>query len=205
MRMEAGIIIWLLKLMKKIYYIGLLIITAVAIGGIVIWRRGSHNNEKSVDLESKIKGMMTLTSPAFPEGLMIPAKYTCDGDNMSPPLKFSGVAPAAKSLALIVDDPDAPLGTWVHWLVWNIDPKTQSLEDGQIPIGAILGKTSFGKSGYGGPCPPLGAHRYQFKLYALDTVLDLTHGADKSELEAAIKGHIIENASLTGRYNRGKN
>ncbi|MBI4215452.1 MAG: YbhB/YbcL family Raf kinase inhibitor-like protein [Parcubacteria group bacterium] len=145
---------------------------------------------------------MQLSSPAFQHNQYIPSLYTCDGKNMNPPLQISGVPASAKSLALIVDDPDAPRGDWVHWTVWNIDPKTQTIAGNSVPPGAIEGQTDFGKPGYGGPCPPSGIHRYQFKLSALDTLLNLPPSAKKLEIEKAMEGHIIDHAILIGLYQR---
>jgi Raf kinase inhibitor-like YbhB/YbcL family protein len=145
---------------------------------------------------------MTLLSSAFEYNKKIPSRYTCDGENVSPPLMIGGIPAGAKSLALIVDDPDAPAGTWVHWLVWNIDPQTTEIAEGSVPQGAMEGKTSFGRGGYGGPCPPQGEHRYFFKLYALDTTLALSPKADKAVLEAAMDGHILKKAELVGLYSR---
>lgn len=109
---------------------------------------------------------------------------------------------AAQSLVLIMDDPDAPAGTWVHWMVWNIDPKINEITEDNVPQGAIEGVTSFGQTGYGGPCPHSGRHRYFFKLYALDTKINLSLGADKSQLEKAMNGHILAQSELVGLYQR---
>ena len=143
---------------------------------------------------------MKLTSPVFEEGQFIPSKYTCDGDDISPHLIISDVPSNAKSLVLIMDDPDAPMGTFVHWVVWNILPdKKEILEDEDLPN---QGTNDFRKQTYGGPCPPSGAHRYFFKLYALDTTLNLSKEATKKDLEQAMKGHIINTAQLMGLYKR---
>jgi len=144
---------------------------------------------------------MKITSSEFENGQMIPSKYTCDGENINPPLVISDVLSEAQSLVLIMDDPDAPMGTWVHWTLFNIDPKTAEIAEAKYPSGAIQGKTS-GANRYGGPCPPSGIHRYFFKLYALDTKLDLTAEADKSQIEQAMQNHIIAQAELMGRYSR---
>lgn len=144
---------------------------------------------------------MKLTSPAFENKKTIPSKYTCDDKNLSPPLLISEVPENAQSLALIMDDPDAPMGTWVHWVIWNIDPKTTELKEGEKQ-NAKEGITDFKRSGYGGPCPPSGTHRYFFKLYALNTKLDLPETTTKKELEKAMKGHIIEKTELIGTYKR---
>lgn len=146
-----------------------------------------------------------LKSAAFKPNELIPAKFTCDGENINPLLEIKGVPENAKSLVLIMDDPDATRGqTWDHWLVFNIDPKTQYIEENNVPAGAIQGNNSWPKTEYGGPCPPKGSrpHRYMFKLYALDTMLDLEDGVTKDNLEKAMTGHILEQAVLIGLYQR---
>ena len=144
---------------------------------------------------------MQILSSAFKENDFIPSKYTCDGNDVSPPLEFINVPKEAKSLALIMDDPDAPMGTFVHWVVWNILSSTKKISEGE-ELTFPQGKTDFGKLGYGGPCPPSKIHRYFFKLYALNTILNIRPGSTKQELEKAMKGHIIEVAQLIGRYQR---
>lgn len=146
--------------------------------------------------------MLTITSSAFASEQMIPQKYTCDGNNINPPLKIEGVSTEARSLALIADDPDAPMGTWVHWVVWDIDPSTKEIAENSVPAGAVEGTTSFGKPGYGGPCPPSGTHRYFFKVYALDTLLELPTDAKKEDLEQAIQGHILDQGEIMGTYSK---
>ena len=150
---------------------------------------------------------MILDSPAFTAGGAIPAKYTCDGEDLSPPLRWSDVPANARSLALLADDPDAPRGTWVHWVVWNIPTDKQVLGEGfparDTSSNRIQqGMTDFQRPGYGGPCPPSGTHRYFFKLYALDTVLHLPAQTTKRELEKAMTGHIVDQAELMGTYQR---
>lgn len=158
-----------------------------------------------VKLELKNEKLfMNLTSSVFKNNEKIPAKYTCDGENINPPLVFSGVPENTKSLVLIVDDPDAPMGTWVHWIMWNIDPKAEKIKENSTPHGAVEGMTSFNKTGYGGPCPPSGAHHYHFKIYAIDTMLALPASADKLELEKEINGRILDQAELVGVYLRNK-
>ena len=144
-----------------------------------------------------------LTSTAFAAGEPIPAKYTCDGADVSPPLQWSDPPQATQSFALIMDDPDAPVGTWDHWLLFNIPADSRSLpEQTSPPRGSVDGKNSWGRTGYGGPCPPRGTHRYFFKLYALDTTLDLPTGTNKTELLRAMEGHILAQAELMGSYAR---
>lgn len=140
-----------------------------------------------------------IASLAFAHGELIPQKYTCDGDDVSPPLEISNIPENTVSLALIVEDPDAPNGVFYHWLVWNIPP---SPTIGQAINPGISGTNDFGKTGYGGPCPPSGTHRYYFKLYALDAELDIAPGAGKDELANAIEGHILATAELMGRYQK---
>ena len=142
---------------------------------------------------------MKLTSPAFQNNAQIPSEHTCDGRDLSPPLSISGVPSNAKSLALVMDDPDAPVGNWDHWIVFNISPSASQMPKGTEPKG-VAGKNSWGRTGYGGPCPPSGTHRYLFKLYALDAALNLPEGATKKELERAMQGHIISQAQLMGTY-----
>jgi len=146
--------------------------------------------------------MLKITSPVIFPGEMIPKKYTCDGKDFNPPLDISGVPEKAKSLALIVDDPDAPVGNWNHWAAWNIDPKITEIGEDSIPTGAMLGTNSFERLTFGGPCPPSGTHRYFFKLYALDSAIDLPEGAEKDALEKSMEGHILEQAELMGKYER---
>lgn len=145
---------------------------------------------------------MKLSSPAFQDSQSIPAEYACDGRNISPPLEIDAVPAGAKSLALIMDDPDAPHGTFVHWVVWNLPIFTTEISAGVLLESPCQGTTDFGLTGYGGPCPPSGTHRYFFKLYALDIMLDLAPGSSKSDLEKALEGHVQAYAQLMGTYQR---
>lgn len=145
---------------------------------------------------------MKIISSAFKNKEKIPAKYTCDGENINPPLEFIDVPKNAQSLALICNDPDAPAGNWVHWTLWNIDPKTSDVAENSIPENAVEGITDFGRPGYGGPCPPSEVHRYFFKLYAIDIILDLQKDASAEELEKAMAGHVLKEAELIGLYSR---
>ena len=151
---------------------------------------------------------LQLSSPAFKHEEPIPVVYTCDSDDVSPPLEWSGAPEGTKAFALICDDPDAPAGTWVHWVIYDLPAATTSLSQGvhareTVEHGARQGKNDFRKIGYGGPCPPAGKpHRYFFKLYALDAALDLGPGATKAQLEKAMRGHILEEAQLIGMYHR---
>jgi len=144
---------------------------------------------------------MQIASSAFTQGNKIPDIYTCTGENISPPLEFKDIPKEVESLVLIVDDPDAPKGTFSHWVTFNIDPKTEILGEDEIPEG-VQGKNDFNKLGYGGPCPPVGVHRYFFKLFALDTTLNLQEGATKKEVEQAIEGHVIVQSTLMGVYEK---
>lgn len=151
---------------------------------------------------------LQVKSPAFADGAAVPVEYTRDGADRSPPLELGAPPPGTASLALVCDDPDAPAGTWVHWVIFNLPPKTRRLEEGlppeeTLPSGARQGRNDFGKIGYNGPAPPPGPpHRYCFKVYALDTPLDLAPGATKARLLAAMKGHVLAEGSLTGTYGR---
>jgi Raf kinase inhibitor-like YbhB/YbcL family protein len=145
---------------------------------------------------------MKLTTKAFSELRPIPERFTTDGKNVNPPLAISGVPANAKSLVLIIDDPDAPMGTWSHWLVWNIKPDTTVIKEDSVPSGAVVGRNDAGTAQYVGPSPPRGTHRYLFRLYALDTKLDLPDTADRDTLDQAINGHVIAKTELLGRYAR---
>ena len=184
------------KMIKKVIII---IILAIIAGGFAFYL--FHRSEEE-PFEMVKKGNMKIESPAFENNQSIPSKYTCDGENVSPPFKISQVPKETKSLVLISDDPDAPARTWVHWTVWNIDPKTEEIAEASVPREAVEGATSFGKPGYGGPCPPSGTHRYFFKLYALDTVLNLDSSAEAGDIEEAMKDHVLDSAELLGLYKR---
>lgn len=151
---------------------------------------------------------LQIRSSAFSEGGMIPRKYTCDGEDLSPPMAWSGVPEGTKSLVLIADDPDAPMGTWVHWVIYDIPPTLDGLPEGVAKSPSVQGvgtqgTNDFRQIGYGGPCPPRGpAHRYFFKLYALDTSLNLKPGLRKADIEKAIEGHILAQAQYMGTYRR---
>ncbi len=152
--------------------------------------------------ETKKVKELAVTSPAFAEGKAIPSRYTCEGRNLSPPLSFGAVPAATRSLVLIVDDPDAPAGTWVHWVVWNIPPDARRVVEGSLPPGAKEGVNDFRRNSYGGPCPPSGTHRYYFRVYALDTTLDLSASSNRAALEKAINGHVLASGQLMGTYRR---
>lgn len=156
---------------------------------------------------------LRITSPAFTDGSAMAAKYTCEGDDLSPPLAWSGVPDGTKSLVLIVDDPDAPDPkapklTWVHWVLYDLPPATKGLgEDANktgLPAGTKVGLNDWKRTDYGGPCPPIGRHRYFFKLYALDATLDGLKSPKKGEVEAAMQGHVLGQAQIIGTYQKGQ-
>ena len=180
--------------MKKIIVSFTVILSGMFLGG-------------SVFGEDAVMEKITITSPVFQEGGRIPSEHTCDGADVSPPLQWTGVPQGAKSLALISDDPDAPMGDWVHWVFYDLPPDIVELPFAvpnieKIPSGGTQGRTDFGSIGYGGPCPPSGMHRYFFKIYALDAMLRLKPGATKKELLRAMQGHVLAEGQLTGRYQR---
>lgn len=148
---------------------------------------------------------MQIKSREFGDNERIHEKYTCDGENINPPLEITDVPKKSESLVLIVDDPDAPRGTFVHWVLWNIPPYTKEIKEDSVPDKAVQGKNDFGKNSYGGPCPPSGTHRYRFRLYALDKTLELDPDTTEiEELERAMAGHIIAQSTLVGLYSRNK-
>ena len=150
---------------------------------------------------------LEIKSAAFAAGKAIPRKYACDGDDISPPLNWGGAPTETRSIALIVDDPDAPIGTWVHWVLYNLPTQVNSIPEGvpigpSLSVGGLQGKNGSGQLGYQGPCPPSGTHRYFFRVYALDKPLKLSPGASKEQLLKAMKGHILEQAELMGLYSK---
>ena len=150
---------------------------------------------------------ISLKSTSFKDGEMIPTRYTCDGEDISPELAWESIPEGCQTLAIICDDPDAPMGTWVHWIIYNIPADLTGLEEGippddTLPSGAKQGNNGWNRIGYGGSCPPGGTHRYFFKIYALDTELDFESGATKSQLINAMEGHILAQGQLMGRYSR---
>lgn len=187
--------------MNKILFVLLLLIT---VGWFVfLYVQFSHTSplEKSPKT-STITSSMQITSPVFSQNTAIPPLYTCDAKGINPPLSFSDIPKDAKSLALIVDDPDAPIGTFVHWVAYNIPVSTVQIEEGKGIPGSVIGKNGIGKENFVAPCPPNGQHRYLFKLYALDTVVSLGPSASKDELLEAMKSHVVDQAQLVGVYKR---
>ncbi len=175
-----------------------LVIVALAVGVLSLAAAPSRAEEPS----TRSPAMIKVTSPVFSEGSMIPAKYTADGADVNPPLLMENVPENARSLVLIMEDPDAPVGTWTHWLVWNISPKTREIAENRVPDKAFLGTNDFGRKPYGGPAPPSGTHRYFFRVYALDVVLNLPAGARRNGLEQAMRGHLVAEGALMGKYSR---
>jgi len=156
----------------------------------------------AISKEVRKMDKLRISSPAFEDNGSIPAKYSCDGANVNPPLVIDNVPAGTKALALIVDDPDAPVGMWVHWVMWNVEPKTGEIGEDSVPTGAQQGKNDWHRNDYGGPCPPSGTHRYFFKLYALNGALNLPATTTKTDLEKAMDGHILAQAQIVGLYKR---
>jgi Raf kinase inhibitor-like YbhB/YbcL family protein len=152
-------------------------------------------------MPAESENRLQVRSLVFSQGGHIPPKYTCEGENVNPPLEIGGLPQKTKSLALLVEDPDAPSGLFEHWLVWNIPPN-EAISENTVP--GVSGRNSFGNTGYGGPCPPSGSHRYFFRVYALDTNLDIPAGSDKKTLEGAMKDHILASGELMAHYQKRK-
>jgi Raf kinase inhibitor-like YbhB/YbcL family protein len=152
-------------------------------------------------INSNIEQVLNVSSSAFENEGIIPSEFTCDGQDLLPPLSITNVPKNAKTLSIIMDDPDAPMGTFTHWIAWNIPPNKTQFTRGE-KFDFAQGRTSFGTSEYGGPCPPSGTHRYFFKIYALDTKLDLKQGSGVKELQSAMSGHVVAEAVLMGKYSR---
>jgi hypothetical protein len=181
--------------------------TGIAWDGKYMWLTGTYSDLYKLEIEEDAVMKITVTSSAFSEAGMIPIKYTGDGDEVSPPISWSGIPVQAKSIALISDDPDAPMGTWVHWVIYNIPPEASGLAENvpavmKLDNGSLQGINSSKKIGYDSPYPPSGTHRYFFKVYALDTKLSIAPGATKEDLEEAMKSHILAQGQLMGRYSR---
>jgi len=176
-----------------IFGIGLLIVVGV---------ESCQASIATEDMKGAEEMSLQITSSTFQEGAMIPRKNTCDGENISPSISWSGIPAGTKSIAIIMDDPDAPMGTWVHWVLFNLPAETTQLAENSHATG-VEGINDFNKIGYGGPCPPKGSnHRYYFKVYALDSVLVLEKGSSKKALEKAMQGHILAKGELVGKYSR---
>lgn len=187
--------------MTRLLLVSLIVVTTLAACSIF------DDDDKETLSQEDIPMSLQLSSPAFADGDMIPAAHARQGQNVSPPLAWGGTPAGTSSFALIVDDPDAPRGTWVHWVVYNLPADAAMLPEGVASDGdllgdAVQGKNDWGESAYGGPQPPSGTHRYFFKLYALDITLDLAPGATKSQVLAAMDGHVLAEGQLMGRYQR---
>jgi Raf kinase inhibitor-like YbhB/YbcL family protein len=184
----------------RVAALGLIVLGLLACGGASSQPVSTSQGEYAMTIQ--------LSSPSFLNGETIPRKNTCDGEDLSPPLNWTGIPQGAKSLALIVDDPDAPRGTWVHWVIYNLPSAQTSLPEGVAKVAnpaglGAQGNNDFRRPGYGGPCPPAGTpHRYFFKLYALDASLNLGPGATKADLEKAMQGHVLAQGQLIGKYGR---
>ena len=177
-------------------------VVVIAIIGIVVWLLARDTDvveQRSVTISQESQSNMQLTSLVFGHNQLIPAKYTCDGEDVNPPLVINNAPESTQSLTIIVDDPDAPAGVWDHWIVFNIPPDTKVVAEGQEPEG-VHGRGTGGNTDYYGPCPPDREHRYFFKVYALDTMLDLPEGSSKADVERAMEGHVLDKAELIGRY-----
>ena len=184
----------------------IVIVISIILAGLVWFGLSARIKDSRLARDDTINNLsiMKISSLSFEAEGAIPAEFTCDGNNIAPTLVFYDVPSEAASLALALEDPDAPGGLWVHWLVWNTPPNIDSIPSKMIPRGASLGKTSFGHSGYGGPCPPSGQHRYFFRLFALDKRLDLPPDSGYDEFERALMGHVLAEAELMGTYKRTK-
>lgn len=168
-------------------------------GGAWIFFQWVNSTATSPDMADEA---IQISSFAFSDGKLIPFRYTCEGENVNPPLNIMDAPEKTQSLVLIVDDPDASWGAWSHWLVWNVDPLVNQIGENDLPKGAVVGTNDYLENAYSGPCPPSGTHRYFFKVFALDTKLDLSPGTTREELMKAMKGHILDQGKLTGKYKK---
>ncbi len=186
---------------KKIIVILILFLSAVFLSVFIVI---SINKKPPTAPKPLITNLLTMqiASPEFKNNETIPGKFTCDGLNINPELKIYGIPDNTVSLAVILDDPDSVGGDWLHWAVWNIDPKTETISENSVPVGTNVGKNDFGENKYGGPCPGSGTHRYFFHLYALDTVLNIPENSTKADLLKAMEGHLIAETELMGVYSR---
>ena len=179
------------------------LVAAAVIGGYILF---SFPDKPPVPQQpsqtNKIPTEFSLSSLAFANDGQIPERHTCDGENISPPFAIANIPDKAKSLVFIMDDPDAPSGTWTHWVLWDIPPTVVEIAEGKVPEWAVEGMTSSGKPGYTGPCPPSGSHRYFFTIYALDELLRFNNQTTRKELESAMTGHLVGQAHFFGRYSR---
>jgi Raf kinase inhibitor-like YbhB/YbcL family protein len=178
----------------KLALLGLALLGALGLS--LVAQRKRATKRKEVAMSDSFQ----LSSPAFDSGERIPVRYTCQGENVSPPLDLSGIPANAQSLAIILHDPDAPHGDYLHWAMWDIHPNITNIPEDAVPIGAVTGTNDFGDEGYGGPCPPSGTHRYEFDLYALDTPLGLAAGSDRAKVMKAIDSHTLAQTQLVGSF-----
>ena len=184
---------------------GILLVVVVGVISVIFFLGERNTLEQFPDMsnDTVYPRMMNIISPAFEHNSSMPSRYTCDGEKISPPLAFSDVQEETQSLALIMDDPDAPSGTFDHWVLWNINPVIMATVEGASMEGdAVIGRNSAGENEYFPPCPPSSEHRYTFKLYALDRQLDLPAGSSKKDVEKAMEGHVLDSAELIGKYQR---
>jgi len=189
--------------MKNAKFIIILIVIVIIGAGVYLAVKRNQKLSQRSNLNINPTKNMKISSPAFGENENIPSKFTCDGESISPPLEIMGVPENARSLTLIVDDPDAPMaGGFVHWIVFDLNPDTKEIKENSVPENAMEGTTSADKTDYVGPCPPSGTHHYQFKTYALDIILGLDSSARREDIEKAMGGHILDQATLVGLYKR---
>jgi Raf kinase inhibitor-like YbhB/YbcL family protein len=186
--------------MKKWLIVFILLVFTIFLAIVLLFSQKSPSIMKKRAVESVQHTSMTIASPAFENNSLIPSKYTCDGENMNPPLMFSNIPPKAKSIALVVTDPDAPGGTFTHWIIYNIPATTTKIDENSVPEDSQEAQNSFGKKEYGGPCPPSGTHHYVFTLYALDSMISIPDSADVTDIEKVIQSNSMEQATLTGLY-----
>jgi Raf kinase inhibitor-like YbhB/YbcL family protein len=192
--------------MKKATVI-IIVIIILALAALIVYRNSggrttTFNAPSSANTQINTTTPMTISSSAFLDSQAIPKQYTCDGDGINPPLQFNDVPGEAKSLALLVEDPDAPTGTWIHWLMWNIPPAVTEIAQNSVPQGAVQGQGSSGQNVFGAPCPPSGIHHYIFTVYVLDSKLTLPSYSTAENLQSAMQGHIITQAQIIGLYGR---
>lgn len=186
---------------KKILIIFILFLSAVFLSVFIVFTAVKNPSQPTKPLITNLLTMQVI-SPEFKNNEIIPGKFTCDGLNINPALKIYGIPDSATSLAIIINDPDSINNDWTHWVVWNIDPKTELITENSVPTNAVTGKTDFNDNKYSGPCPTIGTHRYFFHLYALDTTLNIPENSTKTDLLKAMEGHLIMEAKLIGIYSR---
>lgn len=200
------LVYYIMKNVKLFIFIIVIIIVGIAALFFVKKTGNKSSPQSTVSTSEKLINNinnMKITSPSFENNRNIPPKYTCDGENISPPLEFSDVPAGARSLVLILHDPDAPLaGGFTHWVIFNIDPSTKEIAENSRPASGVEGVNSSGKTGYASPCPPSGVHHYQFKFYALDETLNLDSSAKREDVEKAMEGHALDQSMLVGLYQR---